>query len=267
MDPLNFGVGDSEPDAPTPLSTDTEESLVNGFLKDIPEQDRPIVEKYAKTWDGNVTRKFQEIHNQYAPYKELGEVDNIKAAVQFANYVNSDPTQAYKAMEAALRETYGDDFDEVMGQEIEKVKQEMTDDQDYELEEEDPGSAEYERVHQLENKLQEFEERFTQQDLREQEEQELAQFDNYMESLHTEHGEFDDAWVTSRIASGMDPVQAVKAYNSFVEDLISSRVNKPTPPPILGGQGGVPNDQADVSTLKGPDRKALVANLLNAAKG
>ncbi len=267
MDPLNFGVGDTDSDAPTPLSTDTEESLVNGFLKDIPEQDRPIVEKYAKTWDGNVTRKFQEIHNQYAPYKELGDPESIRAAVTFANYVNSDPTKAYKAMEDALRETYGDQFDEVMGREIEKVKEEMTDEgYDYEPEE-DPNAPYLEQIHQLSSQLEEVQGKISAQEQAANDERELEQFDNYMQSLHTEHGDFDDVWVTSRIAAGMDPIQAVQAYNSFVDELVSSRVNKPTAPPILGGQGGVPRDQADVSTLKGPDRKALVAQYLEAAKG
>lgn len=267
MDPLNFGVGEDNADAPTPIDTENEESLLNGFLKDIPEQDRPIVAKYAKTWDGNVTRKFQDIHKQYEPYKELGDIEAIKAAVSFATFVNQDPVTSYKAMEQALRETYGDEFDTVMAQVLQEQEENEMNEEEYDDEEEyeddDPDNEVIQQLGSTVDELLSWKEQ-QEQALRDQED--FAQFDNFMRDMHNQYGDFDDQWVTMQIANGMEPVKAVEAYNSFVENLISSRKNKPAPPPILGGQGGVPNDQVDVSTLKGQDRRKLVENLLNASK-
>jgi hypothetical protein len=97
-----------------------------------------------------------------------------------------------------------------------------------------------------------------------QEAEEMAELDSVMDSLHNAHGDFDDRWVLSRIAGGVDPEQAVQEYAEWYNELVSSQ-QKPYVPPIMGGSGAVPSGQVDVTKLGREDTRKMVANILEAA--
>jgi hypothetical protein len=233
------------------------DSLANGFLKNVDPNDLAYVEKYVKDWDAGVTKKFQDIHKQYEPYKNLGvPPENLKYALDITQSLDTDPIAFYKAVRQGLIEMYGDDFD---------------------AESQPPAPStvpEYEGIpkeflnefQELKSKLGQFEE--FQQSLTQQqaEQQEMAMLDDTLKAMHTKHGDFDDDWVLIQLANGKSPDDAVAAYNKFVEGIVSSRTKKPAPP-VLGGPGGIPTGQVDKSKIKtSGDRKALLAQILEQAQ-
>src|SRR5436190_20090017 len=71
-------------------------TLASPFLKNVNPSDRPVLERYLKDWDANVTRRFMSIHDQYRPYKDLGDLDTIQSAMAVYNLLGNDPMQIYR---------------------------------------------------------------------------------------------------------------------------------------------------------------------------
>ena len=114
--------------------------IYHGFLNNIPEQDRAIVGRYARDWDGAVTKQFQKIHEQYKPYKELGELEELRMAREFVNRFETMPLEVYQIFKNGLAEQYGEDFEEkLMNGNQEDGEYE---DVDSEYEEDDDGDYE-----------------------------------------------------------------------------------------------------------------------------
>lgn len=232
------------------------ESLASPFLAAIPEQDRRIVEKYIKDWDSGVTKKFQSIHDQYAPYKDLGEIDRIQKAMEIVGILEEDPQLFYENL-AQLLEQSGEDmsFDNenevdppvsppVAGSEI------------------DPRDA---QIADLKAAVENLTGKFQANEASRTEQQQIAELDSYIKNLHNTHGEFDEDWVLLQISRGTDPEEAIKSWNSMIEDRVSSS-RKKAPPNIISGQGSIPGGQVDPSKFTPAQRKEYVAAMLSAAQ-
>lgn len=265
MDPSSFGGSEASP-PPEP-----EISPVSGFLKDIPDQDRPIVEKYVKNWDAGVTKRFQSIHDEYKgklkPYEELGSPESLQQILQFVNRVNNDPAAAYKAMQQIIQSQYPEIWEELndAGEEMEQEYEE----QEYE----DYGGLDpaiQQMMEQQNQRIEELNYRWEQQQQSEIESQQFEAFDRMLDDVLQRAGidsndENARDWITIQLAREVPIDQAVKAYHSFVNGLRNSQPNIPVPN-IIGGQGGVPTDQVDVSKLRGSSRRDLVEGLLKASQ-
>src|SRR3954470_14938959 len=46
--------------------------FAQGILKDVPDEHKEILQPYLTKWDSGVQRRFQDLHNQYKPYTDLG---------------------------------------------------------------------------------------------------------------------------------------------------------------------------------------------------
>src|SRR4029078_3596605 len=57
------------------------------ILDQIPEEYHDSIIPELQRWDAGVSRRFQRIHDEYAPYKELGEFepDSVKEAMNVYN--------------------------------------------------------------------------------------------------------------------------------------------------------------------------------------
>lgn len=256
MNPLSF---DAFPNGGQTESQD--ESLSNGFLQGVDESDRAIVEKYIKDWDGQVTKRFQAIHQQYEPYKNIGlDAETLRNAAWLYEQMDNDPVGMYRQMHRALKEL--DMWEDPDG----------TDD--------GPVGGRQESLPEYEGVPKEFLSEFQQQraelaELREftqgfvghqQEAQEMQMLDGVLQQMHNVAGDFDEEWVLTRLARGVSPQEALNEYSRFVDGIANSRQRKPAPN-VFGGSGGVPAGQVDASKMSTPkDRRAFIAAALEASQ-
>jgi hypothetical protein len=214
------------------------ESLAEGFLKNIPESDRQIVERYVREWDGNVTRQFQRIHAQYEPYKALGELETVQRAVYMNQLLQEDPLEFRARFEAVL--------EELAEQGLIEMPQ-LEDDGDEEEFVPQGQNPEVERLARLEQQMIEFAEMQEQNQQAAVEAEQMRELDKVLESLHTRDGkkvDFDEDWVLLQISRGVDPEEAVDAWNSMIESKVGSLRAPKTIPKVMRGSGTTPGGQA-----------------------
>lgn len=234
----------------------TDEGLVNPFLSNIPEQDRAIVQKYVKDWDANVTRRFQAIHDEYKPYKELGDFDRIQRAMDVVRVLEEDPQHFYQSLAQILNELEGDEdmgFDETDDLGVNNGPAENT--------QIDPRDKE---IADLRKAVETLSGSFEETQKAQKEAQEMAELDSYLKTLHNEHGDFDDDWVLVQMSRGIDAKDAIAKWHGMIEESVNSR-RKATPPTIIPGAGSVAGGQVDPSKFNPQQRKEYIAAMLNAA--
>lgn len=265
---------ESQPVESTPQQVETaqvEQSLGNQFLNKIPEQDRNIVAKYVKDWDGQVTKKFQEYSSKLKPWEALGiPIDEATKYIQFGKNFRTNPQardELFRQMFGAYQQQFGDEFDtkllELLQLQLEE-QQEMND-PNYE-------GGQYEQPDEFTTfqdnvtaELEELREYVSSQKEAEETAQQMKQLDNIIEAMHTKYGDFDDGFMLSQFAAGRTIPEAIKAWNTLVSSISTQGQPLRQPPKTIGGgQGGVPNEQVKSETLRGADRKAAVMNALAA---
>lgn len=237
---------------------DDDGGLANPFLANIPEEDRPVVEKYIKDWDAGVTKKFQSYSDELNTYKEFGNADEIRTAMVIMQELSANPIE-FIARTQEFVNNNPDLFKEFM-MEQEPNTSDLS--QYGDLPEEFVG-----RYSQTESQLQQLQAELA--DLKEEQttKEQLQMLDSVIEDMHNTHGSFNDEYVIMKIAQGMSPEDAISEWQSVTEDIINSRTS-PTAPRLLPGQGGTPLDQVDKSKLSDPTfRKEYGAELLRAQLG
>jgi len=249
--------------APEPASQNTgtaqqesPDSLANPFLSNIPELDRQVVAKYIKDWDAGVTRKFQEIHSQYEPYKQLGaSPEDLQAAFNIYQQLNQDPKAFYQALADAL----GDELEE-QGQQETPLQQVNPAFQGLPPE----FQAEYQQTRKAVEALAQY--ILDQQDSQKQQAED-AELDNYIKTLREKHGEFDEEYVLTKMyTAGMDGEQAIAAWKQSIQEYINKAGGVPQGQPVfkpLHGGGSVPNEESKkITDLSRNETKSLVAELM-----
>jgi hypothetical protein len=252
--------------SPAPETTEetvvVEDSLGNQFLSKIPEQDRPIVGKYVKDWDGNVTKKFQELRGQLKPYQELGDLEQIQKAHNFYNNFRTNGNQVFGQMVKGFFDHYGEnaptELNKLLG--IEMPNEEVNDWEET-SEEPDPNEVFQQNVSAELEQLREFKETYEQQQLEAQLEK---QVDSMVTAVHNTRSDIPEKFVLQGIAAGAQP-EAIIAFYDEIRNSGSQQAPR-NPPPIMGGQGGVPSGQVDVTNLTPQQRKAAVAQYLAAGE-
>lgn len=241
----------STPPVEEPLS-----EFATGVLKDIPEQDRATVAKYLKTWDGNVTKQFQKIHQEYEPYKQFGTVEDISQNLKMIELLNEDPVAFIQFVQDALKEVEMS-YDEPENVPVPVQQQNVL------PEWEGVPQPVVEKMQNLEKMLTTLTEQVSSTQNHLTEKDQLAQLDNLMKGLHTTHGDFPDDYVLMEMSRGVPPEDAVK---KVLENLQKYGSSPRKPPPVLLGPGGAtPSNQVDVSKLDAAGRKAMMVASLNAA--
>lgn len=250
------GTEQSQPVGQGSESSESEYSpFASDFLTRIPENDRAVVERYIKQWDSGVTRRFQDIHGQYAPYKQLGEVEELQKAVGLVSLLDEQPENFYKAL------------GEQLGLTPAETKQVM----DEQNQQQQPGGGlppEFvSRVDEQEKMLRNIAEYVLNMHQAQEAATQDSELNSYMKLLHDEYGDFDDDYVLTKMYNGADGEQAVKAF----QNLMQQRVNAANSavaglPPTLssgGGSGGaVPRETLDLGKVPSKDVKALVADII-----
>lgn len=232
------------------------------FVEKFPEAYRGIAEEAAKEWDSGVTKRFQDLHSTYEPYKpfvEEWEPEAIGQALALAQALESDPQSFYESLARA----YG--FAEEQGaQEQQQVAPQAPG-----FDENDPYAP---RLQQHEELLRTLADHILgQEEARTQAEQQAQEdqwFDQAMTALKSQYGEFDEQYVMHQIANGVDPDVAVQNFQSTVNSWAQKQIAPARQAPrVMGASGGLPSGQVDPASLNSRDTKDLVAEYLRKAQG
>lgn len=224
-------------------------SLAGDFLGRVPEEHRSVIEPYVKQWDAGVTRRFQELHQQYRPYADLGaDPDTLRQAHTVYQRFVEDPRSVYEMLHSEFgQQAQGYEGDDESGSE-----------QDFSL----PPEFQ-QKLEKQERVLEAVADYILQQRQAETAQQQDSELDEYVNLLKTEFGEFDEDYVLTKMLAGMDGAEAVKSY----QNLVQQRINEAnqalaSAPPVLGGGGAVPSDNSTVQALSRKDTRSLVEGVL-----
>lgn len=240
------------------------ESVATGFLKDVAEQDREIVQKYVKEWDSGVTKRFQALHDQYEPYKNLGPLEDIDAAVKLHSFLSENPREFYQRFGEAIQQLERDGLLDPFQDDQEYDEQ----DQQQDLGQQQPQT--YNNDPALLSQLEEMRAAIEavqgqQQSFQEQQEEAagMQQLEAALENLHNTRGQFDDEYVLFKISQGQTPEQAFDSWNNMKNGILGT--NRPSPTKLFGG-GGHPG-QPEVNLSDKKDRLAYIEAKIQAAQG
>lgn len=247
--------------------TGSQESSDNSFAREIldsldvsDKSERAVLEKYLSGIDSQVNNRFQSIHDQYAPFKDM-DPDNVQNAMGIMQMIEHNPQQVIEIISQALGEEGEEGEYSEEGEEGEEY-----DDEEGEYSDLDPEFMErFEYVEELLEKLAEI---VVENQRTTTESQEDAELEEEISSLKEAHGDFNEEWVLSYAAGAEVPLEdAVKSYMGLVQSVGGQQKNSGSPPsgPMLSGNGTPPNELVDPKELSNKDTKNLVAQILSAS--
>lgn len=223
----------------------------NPFLSTVDEAHRPIVAPYLQKWDADVTRRFQELHSQYEPYKSLGDIEELNYARNIYDQINADPQAFLTQLQAAIEEANGEQGSGGTNGNGELPFQGLPPE----------FQTEYQQTRQAVEAMAQF--MLDQQNsvVEQQQDQEL---DQLLSNLHQSAGDFDEDFVLTKMLNGMSPEQAVQSWHNAVQQFVnqSGGVQQRSGPRVLSGGGSVPQEQQRVTDLSRKDTKNLVADIM-----
>ena len=267
-------------------------SYADTFLASVPDNVRPIIEPYARQWDGGVTRQFQQLQGQLQEYQQFGDVEDLQAAAQLYDMLATSPLELLQLLHQGLdgrpeyqqwvQQTYGGaqaaPQPQWPGQQFQQqvppgVPQGFTGQQPFSPQVPVQGPQgqfapqqpalppEFQqKFSMLENVVQQLAQHTLATHQAAQEAQEDEQLEDYLDELRQTHGDFDETYVLSLANIGMPFEQAIQQYQT----LAAGRPLPPTPGsgPTLSGGGAPPQQAQTVKDLSNKDVQNLVSSVL-----
>jgi hypothetical protein len=212
------------------------------YLDRIPAELREQVEPVFQAWDGNVTRRFQELSaagKRWEPFEQAGlaeyDPQSLQQLVQFAQMAEQDPT-AYtewvrgQAEAAGLLTGSQQDQDTYVDPAIERLIEQ--------------------RYGPLQQQVQQFQSWQQEQELARAQQHHAEQINARLDELARQHGEFPRPTVEKFISQyiGSDPQNAVDRafadYQQLVAEIeqqvFASKLRVPGTPEVTGAPDAVP---------------------------
>jgi hypothetical protein len=233
-------------------------SFAQEILKGVPQDHLPILEPHLKKWDAGTTRRFQDLQNQYKHYSNLGwDEETTQHMAEVYRVLNEEPERLYEALANELGLGEQEQNDESTGgqsaQEFQGLPPEIQ-----------------ARIDQQEQILQALATVVLEGQTKQQESMEDSEFESYLGLLKQEYGNFDEEYVCSMIANGMDGEAAVKQWMGKVQEAIN-QANGSTehlPDALLSSSGGgaVPQQESQkLGQIPQKDIRSLIANVMGQA--
>lgn len=248
---------------PEPVAQETESvEPVGGnpawkpFLDVLPTAFHSQVEPVLRDWDAGVNRKFQEIHDQYAPYKQFKDQgidpETLMYGQQLMDLLDSDPQKLYEA----LSQLPG-----ITPAQAQQMTEDAVAESDYS--EEEPLDP---RIAQLEQGVQTMAQFLAAQVEQEEARTQDAQLEQELAAAKEAYGDYDMDYVLQYAYTNDATIeQSVQAYKNFEQQILANS-NRPKAPVILGNGGGVPSTAVNPSQLSDQERRALAVQMLTQAK-
>lgn len=235
--------------------------VASGFLKDVQNPEHvAVLQQYLPQWQAGVTKRFQSIHDEYRPWKDIGrDPDEVRQALDAWDLLDTNPQRVYELL-TEIGKTAGW------------------------LPGEQPPSGQGQQQQQQPDWMkavpQEFLQKFDQMEklltaigqetISSKQEREAAQqdaqLDAYLTWLEKEHGKFDERIVLAFMQNGMDGPQAVAEYRTLVGGGQNGNGGGRPTPRVLSGAGSVPMDrQPDYAKAPAKDIRSEIVARLQAA--
>jgi hypothetical protein len=233
-------------------------------MEGVPAEHKAILDQYVPKWDAGVSRRVQALQQTYGPIEDLlgngFTVDELSTAAQLYDQLLNNPETA-KEM---LGRTFGWDQPQQQPQPAQVQPQQ----QGYgQLQQPAQVQLPPELTQQM-AQMQQFMQQTaqTQQQLmqQQQEAQENAQLDEYLGLLKQEKGDFDQDYVLSLMANGVDGADAVDRFNALVQRNAQPGTPQLPVPPVLSGGSAAPGTKP-IAEMNGKERQATVMAMLQAA--
>jgi hypothetical protein len=231
-------------------------SFVQELLKDAPKEHVSIMEPYIKKFDAGVTRRFQDLKNQYKHYEPLGwDEETTQQMAEVYRILNEEPETLYEVLKSELG----------IEEEAQKTGESEIGESSQEFQGLPPEiKAQIDQQQQVLTALAQW---VMDQDTRTTESQQDAELDEYLNLLKQEYGEFDDEYVLTKISNGEDGEAAVKAWQNMLQQHIEKmqQSTEHLPPAVLSSAGGgaVPqNGPQNLGSIPDKDIKNLIANVI-----
>lgn len=237
------------------------------LLDQLPDEFQPKVTEYLTKWNQGVDQKLQEVRSEakrFDPYKDLIEQgidpEYLNGAVHLAQQFQQNPDAVIEQATKAFNLPWT------------KAQQQAQEDEEVDLGEfGDVDISKHPVVQQMAQQLSELQQGFQTREQAEAAEQAQAEFEQQLEDLKEQHGEFNPLFVTALVQQGVDPEEAVNQYKSILQSEVDKLTNsngqqQETPPVIMGGAGnvgsGLPDQSINVGAMKDGDVQDLVINLI-----
>lgn len=229
------------------------------ILKEAPDEHKSILEPYLTKWDAGTTRRFQDLHNQYKPFADLGwDEETTSQMAEVYRVLNEEPERMYEALKAEFEQNV---------EEAQNVASEVS----------ESGQAIQglppEIMQQLEQQ-QTILEALAQLVIQDRTEKTTAvedsEYDKYIELLRKELGDFNDDYVHTMISNGMDGEAAVKQWQSMIQEQINKAASSTDglPPAQLSSAGGgavAQQEPQKLGSIPDKDIRSLIANVMTQA--
>lgn len=247
------------------------------ILDVLPAELHAIVKPELEKWDKGVNARFQEIHGEYAPFKQFKEQgvtpQQIANGLDILGQINQNP----KAFAEKLDEVYNLNL---IGS-APPVNEDPDEDFNY-----GEDITKHPAFKQMSDMLQKVLDDQQNRSEREKEQEEASNFEAYLDSLESKYKEqgviIDRTLVTAYMAQGLDGDAAVKAYQERLAQAFNSnndaqdQVNNPpagdqndNPPAVMGSSGspgsGIPDTSVTPGNWNREDTNKTVMEMLRLA--
>jgi len=236
----------------------------NNLLGVIPQQFHSQVTPHLQQWDKNYSAGIQKVHSEYAGYKPFKDAEvlpeQINNALLIMDALEEDPQKFAETM----IQHYGLQFVPGQGQngvpQQEGAEPEYNGNPPFEL----GNDPRFQRYSQMTENMAQM---LVQQQQQMMEAEEDARLESDLAAARETHGDFDEDFVLQQMYfHGLDVNKAVEAWKQYNQNIITNYRSPGSKAPIIsGGGGGVPSQVTSVRGLSGPDRRKLVADILQRA--
>lgn len=238
------------------------------ILNNVAPENREAVMEQLHEWDAGVSRRFQKIHDEYSPLKELedlGDPDYIKQSVEVYQALLDNPKDTWET----IGRVYGLSLNSTVEEE---------EDEDYA----NLPPAIKERLAKLdehEQVLGALVRHTAEEQAAAEQAQEDAALEDYLQELADEFGPYNEDFVIGLIAAGIDGEEAVAQYQQIVSSVAPSGTPTPAPTPaavtpqrasapqVMSGSGGIPTSgSVELGKLTNNETQRLVMEALKFTK-
>lgn len=235
--------------------------LGSGFMGRVKPEHQALLAPYIQQWDAGVTRRFQDLHNQYRPYQDLGaDPDTLQTALTVYQMLDENPEELVRLVTEQLGQHKGNGTEPQPGAPGSEPQSQQGPGAEFQL-----PPAIQQKLDALEQIVEKLAEGHIAGQDKQKQDAEDAELDQYLQLLKQEYGEYDEAYVISQMMAGKTGEEAVKAFQTLIQGQVNQRA-QPFVPPIMGGGGAVPQQQQTIAKANRPDVQNLVASLMAQAQ-